>query len=91
MSFVNLIFDNEYASIILGISIFIYCFLKPELSISASKILINGYFKLSILMLIIINSSSDPILSMAIGLSYLFISKLGRDKKELNHSKIINQ
>ena len=81
MSFVNLIFENEYASILLGISIFIYCFLKPELSISNSKILINGYFKLSILILVIINSSSDPILSMAIGLSYLFISKLGRDKK----------
>lgn len=81
MSFVNLIFENEYASILLGISIFIYCFLKPELSISISKILINGYFKLSILILVIINSSSDPILSMAIGLSYLFISKLGRDKK----------
>ena len=85
MSFVNIIFENEYALILLGISIFVYCYLRPEPSISISKLLINGYFKLSILILIIINSSSDPILSMSIGLSYLFISKLVRDKKEKIH------
>ena len=73
MSITFNIYTNKYISIVFGLLIFFYCCISPTISEKLSKIIFNSYLKLLVIFIITINSNSDPILSISIGIIYLLL------------------